>query len=167
MKKLMLLAITLLSTAALAQKAPVKKSFTRQYGMAGCGLGSVVIGKQGGQVFAATTNGTFSNQWFGISAGTLNCVDSASSEVAGRMDQFILVNRAQVQGDVARGTGETIGALATFMGCDSASQNVGHALKQNYKAIFSENAHPNEITDSIISVIKEDPSLSAQCQQLG
>lgn len=151
---------------AKSASAKASKSFERPYGLAGCGLGSVVIGKQGGQIFAATTNGTFSNQWFGISAGTLNCVDSPSNEVAGRMDQFILVNRLQVQGDVARGQGETIAALSTFMGCN-ASSNVGQVLKQNYNQIFVEKAQANEITDSIISVIKDEPALAQSCKQLG
>ena len=47
-----------------------------QYGMAGCGLGSVVISDDGFlQVFAATTNGTSYSQSFGITSGTSNCVE--------------------------------------------------------------------------------------------
>src|SRR5690348_11977029 len=46
------------------------------YGMAGCGLGSLVFGPNDApvaQVLAATTNGTFASQTFGISSGTSNC----------------------------------------------------------------------------------------------
>ena len=63
-------------------EAQGKKSFARQYGMAGCGLGSLAFEPGEGQISAATTNGTFYNQFFGISSGTLNCVDGAIGEVA-------------------------------------------------------------------------------------
>src|SRR5690348_10000976 len=48
------------------------------YGVAGCGFGSMLFGKQPGfiQVLAATTNGTFGSQTFGISTGTSNCTDT-------------------------------------------------------------------------------------------
>lgn len=145
-------------------------SFSRSYGLAGCGLGSVLMGKQGLQISAATTNGTSFNQMFGISAGTLNCVDSPSAEVASRMDQFILVNRSQIQGDIARGNGETILALGNYMGCSNSSQLIGSELKANYSNIFNTEKNvitPNEITDGIISVILNSPKLAQECNNLG
>lgn len=161
-----LMTISSLTVFAQAKKAAPagKAGFTREYGLAGCGLGSVLMGKRGAQIFASTTNGSFSSQWFGISAGTLNCVDSASSEVAGRMDQFILVNRSQLQGDIARGQGETISALGTYMGCSS---NIGPALKASYSNIFNGEVKANEITDSIITVILANPELAKSCNTLG
>lgn len=161
-----LLTISSLNVFAQAKKAaPSKAGFTREYGLAGCGLGSVLMGKRGAQIFAGTTNNTFFNQMFGISMGTLNCVDSASSEVAGRMDQFILVNRSQVQGDIARGQGETISALGSYMGCSSS--NIGATLKASYSNIFNGDVKANEITDSIISVIMANPELAKSCNTLG
>ncbi len=155
--------------ASPTQNAPARanRQFARQYGMAGCGLGSVVMGKTGGQISAGTTNGTSFNQTFGISAGTLNCVDSPSAEVAGRMDHFILVNRSQIQGDIARGNGETIAALGSYMGCTESSNKIGAQLKASYSDIFDHEAMPNEITDSIITVILSSPELSQQCANLG
>ncbi|RYZ63378.1 MAG: DUF3015 domain-containing protein, partial [Proteobacteria bacterium] len=55
-----------------AASAAPKRSFSRKYGTAGCGLGNMILGKEN-QVFAATTNGTLGNQSFGITFGTLNC----------------------------------------------------------------------------------------------
>lgn len=172
MKYILITLLSVIATASFAQtktSAPVAKkssSFSREYGLAGCGLGSVVMGKKGGQVSAATTNGTAWNQTFGITAGTLNCVDSASAEVASRIDQFILVNRSQIQGDVARGNGETIAALSSYMGCETASNQIGQELKSNYSAIFNDSAKANEITDSIITVILNKPALALQCGKL-
>lgn len=154
------------NTAAPVAHTKKAASFSREYGLAGCGLGSVVMGKHGGQVSAATTNGTSWNQTFGISAGTLNCVDSASAEVASRIDHFILVNRSQIQGDVARGQGETIAAISNYMGCEASSAQIGAELKNNYSAIFNQEAKANEITDSIITVILSKPALAQQCNHL-
>ena len=45
------------------------------YGMAGCGLGSILFGAKPGkiQILSGTTNGIYGNQTFGISSGTSNC----------------------------------------------------------------------------------------------
>src|SRR5437868_47659 len=51
--------------------------FAGGYGMAGCGLGSLLFGPVNepfAQVLAATTNATFATQTFGITSGTSNCV---------------------------------------------------------------------------------------------
>lgn len=185
MKYLILIALTM-SSVAMAAEAKKKKtttktetteevaqpaqrtqsSFKRNYGLAGCGLGSVVMGKHGGQVSAATTNGTSYNQTFAISSGTLNCLDGATAEVANRMDQFIIVNHSQVQGDIARGNGETISALSSYMGCAQSSKEIGESLKSNYSTIFTKNGKTNDITDSIINVILSNPELSGKCNKL-
>ncbi len=170
MKSLIIILLTVVASFSFAQTKKVAKkasSFSRQYGMAGCGLGSVLMGKRGAQIFAGTTNGTAWNQTFGISAGTLNCVDTPSAEVAGRMDQFILVNRSQIQGDIARGNGETILALGSYMGCAASSNQIGAKLKANYSNIFNGDVKANEITDSIISTVLSSEELSAQCNNLG
>lgn len=152
--------------APVHHKAPAKKGFSRQYGLAGCGLGSVVIGKHGMQTSAATTNNTLSNQMFGISAGTLNCLDAASAEVANRMDQFIIVNHSQVQGDIAKGNGETISAISSYLGCSESSSEIGQSLKANYSEIFKKGNVTNDITDGIINVILSNPTLSSKCNKI-
>ena len=172
MKIFTIILVSVLASVSFAQtraakKPSAKRQYARAYGLAGCGLGSVVMGKNGAQISAATTNGTSWNQTFGISAGTLNCVDSPSAEVAGRMDHFILVNRAQIQGDIARGSGETISALGNYMGCTDFSKQIGVELKANYSGIFEGEVKTNEITDSIITVILSSPELSQQCTNLG
>ncbi len=170
MKNILIVLLTVIASVSFAQTSPAakksEKSMLRNYGIAGCGLGSVVMGKRGGQVSAATTNNTSFNQMIGITAGTLNCIDSASSRVANRMDHFILVNRTQVQGDIARGNGETILALSSYMGCESASNEIASQLKNNYSTIFTSEAAANEITDSIITVVLATPALAQQCNSL-
>lgn len=156
------------SFAQAKKAAPAKasQSFQREYGLAGCGFGSIVMGRQGGQVSAATTNATSASQLFGITTGTANCVDSASAQVADRMDVFINVNLSQVQGDIARGQGETVAVIGSFMGCTTPAK-VGSALKANYSAIFNGDVKANEITDSIITTILQNEELVRECQSLG
>lgn len=157
--------IVLVSLSSFAQKkATASKAYSRPYGMAGCGLGAEVVGKEGGQVFAATTNGSFYNQLFGITSETLGCVDDNMSQVAHRSDVYIQYNKYALQGDIAQGQGETLAAYSTLLGCSNQGV-LGQALKSNFESIFSkENNTPNEITDSIITVIQQDQKLTGVCQ---
>jgi hypothetical protein len=139
-----------------------KKAFIREYGMAGCGLGSVLLGKRGAQIFAATTNGTVSNQLFGITSGTLNCIDEATSDVASRSDYYIRANRYALESDVARGSGETLAGLSQVLGCQSGAA-LGAELQKQYQDIFTKDSVSNEVTDSIITVIINSPDLASQC----
>jgi len=160
MKKLILIASVVIASVSFAEGK--KKAYERAYGMAGCGWGSVLLGNKGNQVIAATTNSTSASQTFGITTGTANCVDDASSQVAHRSDIFINANRYALESDIARGNGETLAGLTQILGCNSNSQ-VGSSLQQNYGDIFTKGAVVNEITDSIISVIQSDSKLSNQC----
>ncbi|MFN7904988.1 MAG: DUF3015 family protein [Pseudobdellovibrionaceae bacterium] len=111
-------------------------SFAREYKDAGCGLGTMVVGKDGNQVLAATTNGTSYSQTFGISSGTSNCTDSGMVKGSKRIPMFIEVNKLALQKEAARGEGEAIAGLANIMGCNSKS--LGSAMKANYAPIFEE-----------------------------
>lgn len=183
--KLLLLLVTAVSVSfAQAQKKPVKpapktaappaysapahhaahkssRAYSRPYGMAGCGLGTLVMDKRSSQVLVATTNGT-GFQTIGITLGTSNCVDEATAQVADKMDKYIHINKIQLAGDVAKGNGETIVALSEVIGCQS-SQNLGSTLKANYRDVFANDFTTNEVTDSIITVIQKDSQLSKEC----
>ncbi|MCK5883363.1 MAG: DUF3015 family protein [Bacteriovoracaceae bacterium] len=137
MKK-MLIAALLVTSAS---------SFAAQYGTAGCGLGSIVIGDKPGfmQVSAATTNGTSGSQTFGITSGTSNCASGASGNTAA----FIQANKASLANDIARGTGETLNSLTAMYGCDD--KQIGKVLQQNYNTIFPSSTTPASKIDSSIS----------------
>src|SRR5438045_3839779 len=102
------------------------------YGAAGCGLGSIVLGNKGGfmQVFAATTNGTFGSQTFGITSGTSNCADTGGGSASAKA--FIETNRPALAKDISRGSGETIQNLSTLGGCSNPAA-VGATLQKNFK----------------------------------
>lgn len=164
MKFLLAIVSVVVSLVMSFSFAAEKKSFSRPYGLSGCGLGSVLIGKKGGQIFASTTNGTASNQLFGISSGTLNCVDGPTNEVAQNMDKFIQANQSSLNADIARGNGETISALHQVMGCKGDSKTFGQTLKSNYNTIYQDDsAQANEVTDGIISIIINDSQMASNC----
>lgn len=163
MKKFIIVVSALTASLIVSTSFAKEQAFARQYGMAGCGLGSVVIGKRGGQIFAATTNGTLSNQLFGISFGTLNCVDGPTNEVAMNMDKFVVANRSALSADIAKGDGETISALTQVIGCSVNSREMGKLLQSNYNQIFVNDSQANIVTDSIISVIMSDSQVASQC----
>lgn len=107
------------------------------YGDAGCGLGSMVLGSDPGftQVFAATTNGTFGSQTFGITSGTSNC--SKGSKAA---TEFIEANKTGLKNDAARGNGETLASLAEIYGINN-TQCFGQTVQKHFSTIFqSENS---------------------------
>ena len=155
-----------------AEEAPRKKSmsptraWSRPYGLAGCGWGSQVMGKRGGQISAATTNGTSANQFFAITFGTSNCVEDENNEVAHRLDLFILGNKVALADDVARGSGETLSGLAQIMGC--GDQNLLNSkLQANFSKVFPNNeVVANEVSDSVVTVILQDGELLNSCTQI-
>ncbi len=150
MRKAICLAAVLL-TAGAVHAAP--------YGAAGCGLGSVLFGNQPGfiQVVAATTNGIFGNQTFGITTGTLNCGSPATPAGA---KVFIDANREALAKDMARGSGETIATLTSLTGC-SDSKVVGATLQKNFSSIIPNEKVSNDVVaDNVLSTLKADKQLS-------
>ena len=130
------------------------------YGTAGCGLGSLVFENDKGlvQVLAATTNGCFGTQTFGITSGTSNCEDTAGGVDSAKA--FIETNREAFAKDVARGQGETISNLSTLAGCANPAA-VGTTLQTNFSAIFpSGSVADTSVSQSVVNTLKAHPELS-------
>jgi hypothetical protein len=132
------------------------------YGTAGCGLGSMLFHDKPGivQVLAATTNGTFGTQTFGITSGTSNCEDTKAS--AQNTKSFVQANREAVSKDIARGAGETISTVSTLAGCADPAA-VGNALQREFKTIFP-NAQVSDVavSDSVVDALRAHPELSCR-----
>ncbi len=149
--------VTLLAAAPAFAADGLKGTGT--YGAAGCGLGSLVFGNQPGmvQVLAATTNGTFASQTFGITTGTSNC---GPGMFASGTKSFVEANREMVAKDISRGEGEAIGALTQINACADSSA-VGAALQRNFSTIFpSEAATSEQVTEAILKTLHDDASLA-------
>lgn len=135
MKKLVVAAVlTLVAFGAQAEKKKaLADSLSGQgYGMAGCGLGSVVFGDKPGyiQLAAAVVNGT-GVQTFAITSGTSNC---GSQTTEARATEFVEVNKVAIETDMARGQGETVTALGSLLNCKNS--NFEQTLKSNYRSSF-------------------------------
>lgn len=138
------------------------------YGPAGCGLGSIVVGKEPGmgQVFAATTNGTSYSQVFGITSGTSNCIPEHKAAAFKSQKMFIENNIASVAIEAAQGDGETLRALAATLGCNAEGY---HAVARNMQAmhgqIFREPG-AERVLFSMHEVLRQDEVATQACRNL-
>ncbi|MEY4616038.1 MAG: hypothetical protein RJB66_998 [Pseudomonadota bacterium] len=167
MKKMVLIATALLvsafSSASMADGR--KKSIHDQltgggYGLAGCGLGSVIFGAKPGmiQIVAATSNDIYSNQAIGISFGTSNC---DISEMGMEAVSYIEINRETLKKEAARGQGETLQDLAGIFNCRNQS-GFEEVIHQNFSEIFMKNENSYESSRQIMKVIEQNKKLDCQ-----
>ena len=108
----------------------------------GCGLGAMVFeGKKETVVFqmlASTTNGTFGNQSFGITSGTLGCTNDGIVMNDEKVGVFASVNLENLKQDMAQGEGEHLTSFATLLGVSNAHQPGFFALTQDkYSSLFA------------------------------
>jgi hypothetical protein len=144
------------------QQAVAANTNITGYGMAGCGLGSMLFGRQTGmiQVLAATTNGTFGSQTFGITSGTSNCTETGAGPKTSKA--FIETNKEAVAKDISRGQGETIVSLTTLAGCQD-SKRVGAVLQTDFAKIFpSAKVTGSQAGDNVLQVLRGHPELSCK-----
>ncbi|MDY6978314.1 MAG: DUF3015 domain-containing protein [Pseudomonadota bacterium] len=131
----------------------------------GCGLGSMVFeGKSGipEQVLAATTNGTFGNQTFGISSGTLGCAKDGVVQKYAAAEAFTGANMEKLARDMSVGQGEALETMAELMGiAEEHKASFFQASKDNFSTIFaSENVTSEEVLTSLNKVMASDQVLS-------
>ncbi|MBF0363797.1 MAG: DUF3015 family protein [Oligoflexia bacterium] len=148
-------------------------SAEKQFGVGGCGLGSLMMGKDGNQVLAITTNGT-GTQTFGISSGTSNCVPdkkikkkglsgvSRSEEIKGLVEG----NQTATLNDLAKGSGEIIWTISDVYNCEDPLE-LGEELQKNYKKIVPKvDIDATELSSNIDKVISKSDVLSNSCPNL-
>lgn len=144
-------------TQRLGKSAGVKPEVLEAdggYGSAGCGLGSVIIrpSQHFTQIFAATTNGMFGNQTFGITSGTSNC--DGPPEPVQATARFVTANRTALAIAAARGRGEPIEALAAIASCRAPSE-LGPVLQRNFGQIFpTAITSDHEVAHALLAVMQ-------------
>lgn len=108
------------------------------YGMAGCGLGTQVMGAEGNQILAGTTNGTSWNQPFAISSGTSNCMEHKKMGQARAQETFFYDHIELLAKEMAQGDGPHLKALAQTFECDNSSYpEFAKTMQSSYGEIFS------------------------------
>jgi hypothetical protein len=156
------LTLALLASSGWGQRAP-------RYGMAGCGLGALAFEGQNdkvSQVLAATTNGTFGTQTFGITSGTSECTTDGVIRSERAQEAFAEANFESLTREMAQGEGEHLRAFASLMGCSETSfSDFGRLTQRQYTRIVPHDAmSPVELIDAVQRTISADPVLSRTCQ---
>lgn len=127
------------------------------YGTAGCGLGSLIFKNEPGavQIFAATTNGTFGNQTFGITSGTLNCGKGIIKSENDKATVFAAANMDNLARDIAQGQGESLNAFAELMNVPSIQQAAfNQTLQSNFGKIFpSDTVVASQVVNTVSQLI--------------
>ena len=110
----------------------------------GCGIGSMIFKDQNGVIShasAATTNGTFGNQTFGVTSGTLECSKPASFASNEKLNTFVSDNMDNLAMDISKGGGEYLSTLAVLMDTPIEERaELYHVLQANFSSIYSSEA---------------------------
>lgn len=148
------------------ESKPRKQSLHEQfsgagYGIAGCGLGSIIFGTKPGkiQIVSATSNHVGGNQTFGMSSGTSNC---DIPEMGQQAAVYIEVNKEIVKKDAARGNGDTLAGLSDLLKCHDQDL-FDQRVHENFEKIFSEGQSSYGSVREILKTIKGDQALAASC----
>lgn len=131
----------------------------------GCGIGTQIWAGQSGvipKILAATTNGIFGNQTFGITTGTLGCSSDGVITAANRLPMFAGTNLDQLSAEMAAGQGEALEAMAELYGVQDADKAVFYSMvQQNYATIFSsETVNAGEVLAAVDGLMKADARLA-------
>ena len=154
--KLIIAAVLTLSPIGVVMAAPNN---------VGCGVGTIIFEGQTGvapQVLAVTTNGTFGNQTFGISSGTLGCAKDGVVANPVKVSMFIDTNLDKLARDMAVGQGETLESLASLIGVESADKAAFFAATKAHFAeiIPSEHAKTQDVIAALNRVLAQDGALA-------
>lgn len=137
------------------------------YGTAGCGLGSMIIGSDRGpeQIFAATTNGTFGSQTFGMTFGTSNCGDHGLINISKEREVFAAENYTSLVKEMAQGGGENLNILASMYQCPASEYQAFGAMTQEKfnNLVAGAQTTPDELLSQLEIQLSQHNSLSKSC----
>lgn len=131
----------------------------------GCGAGTIIFKGQKGLVFkvlAATTNGSFGNQTFGITTGTLGCSQDGVVTASERTTMFASANLDQLSAEMAAGNGETMTTLASLYNVADADRAAFNStLQAHYGDVFARaDVTTAQVLASIDTVLAHDSRLA-------
>jgi hypothetical protein len=151
--KHILLAVALILLYASAAMAGTAKANT------GCGLGTVLWGDKAdnsvmSQSLQATTNGTFGNQTFGITSGTLECKEPSKVANNEHLNRFVMSNMDNLARDIAQGRGENLDTFAELLQVPVEKRaEFAARLQVNFDKVFtSDQVVFAEVIDNALTV---------------
>ncbi|OGT99184.1 MAG: hypothetical protein A2079_06290 [Geobacteraceae bacterium GWC2_48_7] len=136
MKKRILAAFALVLVASTSFAATARQN-------TGCGLGTILWENKADssslfQAFQATTNGTFGNQTFGISSGTLDCGQPARFVQNEQLKEFVVANMDNLAKDIAVGRGESLDTLTELLQVPAEQKSEFAAvLQSSFSQVFT------------------------------
>lgn len=131
----------------------------------GCGLGQQVFAGQSGlaaHVLAATTNGSSSNQLFGLSFDSLGCNGETVVTAEFQRNVFVATNYDNIARDAAQGGGDHLQSLAEIMQIQEADTQRFYDLAQvNYDELFGGTTTDHQSwLETLDNTLSADPTLS-------
>jgi hypothetical protein len=158
------------NVANAAKKKSKKKSAApaaqlQPYGMAGCGVGSLIFSKNNAfmQTLASTTNNFYLTQTFSISSGTSNCNPTGMSYAVAKQETFLRNNLAGIAKDSARGSGVFLVDYAATFGClEKDNAKFFQTMQKNYQTIFGQ-AGSVKILKATHKIVSQNTALKNSC----
>ena len=144
--------------------------YAEGYGMAGCGLGGLILGDKPGkgpQLGAMLLN-TIGVQTLALTSGTSACSDgkAATGIIRAQVEQKVYVesNLELLKSDLAKGEGETLMNLAFLMGCQQQDYSLFSTVAQkNYGMIFADGSQASFVHYNIKQLVRGNSVLANSC----
>ncbi|MCK5894348.1 MAG: DUF3015 domain-containing protein [Endozoicomonadaceae bacterium] len=156
MKKLILTTALIVASSSVFAGAPGGES---------CGWGNMLFEGQSGtpsHVLGATTNGSSSNNTFGMTSGTNGC--DVSEPLVYQADHMVNISYMmdELSEDMARGDGEALNAVAVMIGIEQQDRDHFAAVTHDhFSQIFSSNdATSAQVVNNLAVVMQNDETLS-------
>jgi len=125
---------------ATAPAAPATGgTYRAAYGMAGCGLGSLIIKSpsKGPQIGSWFINSVVGVQTFAMTSGTSNCKSKGGMAYVDEQETFVSANLPRLEQEAAQGQGELLSSFADVLGCEGTSADTLKRLSQErYDYVF-------------------------------
>jgi hypothetical protein len=105
----------------------------------GIGLGTEIFRGHDGlvsQVCAATTNGSFGNQTFAITSGTLGAEKPDQLWASKELNKFVEENMDGLAQDIAQGQGESLDAICSILQVEDKDA-FNASLQENFSEIYT------------------------------
>ncbi len=153
----------MLKKIAIAAVLAMSSSVAMADSDVGCGVGSTIWEGQSGKIakiLAGTTNGIFTNQFLGITFGTLGC--SGNGKVTAQVVTFTNENAEVLARDMAVGQGESLNVLAELMNIQSTDKaRFFEVTKANFAQIYAADHNSAQVLASLQQVMANDAVLKA------
>lgn len=154
------LVLALLATATVHAEGdgpgPYEAKIRRNVGV---GLGTRIFGHVGDglafQILAATTNGSFGNQTFAISSGTLGA-DQPNRIARLELNDYLRKNMDNVARDIAAGAGESLEAILDILAVPNRLRpSVASRMQSKFAAIYAEKTVTSDVVADRLMVLAQ------------